>query len=332
MMFSEVKGNSAVCRALAGMVDSGRVPHAILLHEDDGGGAFSVAQAFLQYLFCQDRREGDSCGTCPSCNKISKLIHPDVHYIFPVSGAPSSSFIGEFRSTVKNEPFFTESLLYENLGLEGKSTLINVNESKEVLEMLSLSALEGGYKAVVIYLPEKMNKDAGNRLLKSIEEPPEKTQFILISHSPETVLPTIVSRCQCIRVVPEKDCKPVAASIETAYADLFASLMTALVSRDLLTALEVGDEIAALPSRESAKGFCRYAAERVRDIFLLQQDMASLLSNPQDSEAAGWAKGCRRTFSRGALVSLSRARQMIDRNVGQKIVFTDLVNRLFLIV
>ena len=331
MRFSEIKGNEDVCRALAGMVDSGRIPHAILLHEDDGGGAMGVAQAFLQYLFCRNHSGNDSCGECPSCNKISKMIHPDVHYIFPVSGAPSSSFIKEFRQTVIGEPNFTEARLYENLALETKSSVINVAESREVLETLSLSALEGGWKAVVIYLPEKMNKEAGNRLLKSIEEPPGYTQFVLVTHSPESVLSTIVSRCQCIRIMPPGKAEVMRASTDSTYAELFSQLMGALISRDLLATLEVGEQLSALPSRESAKAFCAFASEKCREIFLHQQGLEKLASGTFP-EIPGWAERVRRTFARSASASLDRARRLIDRNVNQKIVFTDLLDRLYLTI
>ena len=90
MRFADIAGNEEVVRALAGMVDSGKIPHAIMLHEDDGGGAFPIVQAFLQYVYCKNREGGDSCGACPSCGKVSKLIHPDVHYIYPVNTGSST--------------------------------------------------------------------------------------------------------------------------------------------------------------------------------------------------------------------------------------------------
>lgn len=330
MRFADVSNNSAVCQVLARMVDTGRIPHAILIHEDDGGGAMTVAQAFLQYLFCLDHSGKDSCGQCPSCNKISKLIHPDIHYIFPVSGAPTSSFLKEFRRTIIHEPNFTEARLFENLGLETKSALINVAESKAILETLSLSALEGGYKAVVIYLPERMNKEAGNRLLKSIEEPPEKTQFILISHAPEQVLSTIVSRCQRIRLAPLPKDSAVKASVTDSFSQIASELMCALVSRDLLAALEVGEKAAALPSRDSMRAFCSYLSDVCRNMFLIQQGLDKMCDSSLP-ECGKWAAKCKKTYPRGAMAALGRASDMIGRNVNQKIVFADLVNRLFLI-
>lgn len=329
MSFSQIKGNADVCKALAGMVDSSRIPHAIMLHEEDGGGAFPIALAFLEYLYCKDRSQGDSCGTCPSCNRISKLIHPDVHFIFPVTSPNTSlSYMKEFRQLVADNPVFTATELSEALGIEGKSALIAVGESKALLDSLSLSALEGGYRSVVIYLPEKMNQEASNRLLKMIEEPPAQTEFLLITHSPEKVLTTISSRCQRIRIVPQAPSKAVSGESEAVCAELFAQLMAALTAKDLLAAIGAGEEIASLPSRESAKAFCRYASDRMRQIFVAQQGLAAL-ADGSDPSVAAWAAACRKTFPRMAASHIDHAHQLIERNVNLKILFTDLVDRLY---
>ena len=126
MRFADITGNEDVVKALAGMVDSGKIPHAIMLHEDDGGGAFPLAQAFLQYLYCKNRSGGDSCGSCPSCGKVSKLIHPDIHYIFPVNTGRSVDFAAQWRELVQTNPNFTENELGEALGIEGKTALRTV--------------------------------------------------------------------------------------------------------------------------------------------------------------------------------------------------------------
>ena len=331
MTFAQIQGNADVCRGLAGMVSSGRIPHAILLHEDDGGGAMPVVLAFLQYLYCGNRTEADSCDSCPSCNKISKLIHPDVHFVFPTN-APnlSQSYSSQWRDLVLSKPCFTEADLAQALGIEGKSSIIAVAEARAILDTLSLSALEGGYRAVVIYLPEKMNQEAANRLLKMIEEPPAMTQFLLVCHSPEKVLQTIASRCQCIRIRPQhRDERIGTEESESVYKDLFGQLMTAFGRHDLLDALELGEALSALPSRESAKGFCRYAAARMRQIFLLQQGLGELAS--PDGETAAWASSVRKTFPRLALEALDRAQMQIGRNVNLKILFADLVGRLYTI-
>ena len=324
MTFGQLTGNEDVRAALVGMVDSGRVPHAILFHEDDGGGAFPLCIAFLQYLYCREKVAGDSCGICPSCNKIGRLIHPDLHIIVPTAGSTLTvQYMDAIRSLFGSNPNFTEADLGEALGIEGKNSVIAVAEAKALLDSLSLSALEGGYRSVMIYLPEKLNQEAANRLLKMIEEPPSKTQFLLITHQSEKVLTTISSRCQRIRV------KPSSASGQVRFPspELFTSLMDALVSRDLVAALDIADEAAALPSRESAKAFCNFAADNLRQIFLAQQGMQQASGN-----VSRWASSCRKTFPRQALDVLSRARTLIDRNVNLKIIFTDVVDRLYMLI
>ena len=173
MTLDQIQGNEDVRRALTGMIESGKVPHAILFHEEDGGGAMPLALAFLEMLFDEH-------------NRIPKLIHPDVHFVFPTAaGSISLQYMDRFRPLMLENPLFTEAEMAEALGIEGKNSLIAVSEAKHLLDTLSLSALEGGYRAVVLYLPEKMNQETANRLLKLIEEPPLQTQFILITHAPE---------------------------------------------------------------------------------------------------------------------------------------------------
>ena len=321
MRFAETGCRPEVLTVLSAMVDSGRIPHAVMFSEPDGGAAFATALAFLQYLYCNSRSGSDSCGTCPSCNRISKLIHPDVHFIFPTT-APKTSvqLMPEFRALVQQNPHFKEAELYEALGIEGKTALIAVAEAKEVLSTLALSALEGGYRSVVIYLPEKMNQEAANRLLKAIEEPEPNTQFLLLTHSPEKVLSTIASRCQHIQLGGEE------SAPDFQDPELLDRLMEALLKRDLFEALAVGDEIAALPSRENVKAFCKFAADAMRKMFLVQQGLPLA---PRDAgKAAEWAAKARKTFPRNALTCLDRASRLVDRNVNLKIIFTDLVDRL----
>lgn len=328
MRFSDIKGNRNVVRALAGMVDSGKVPHAIMFSENDGGGAMRIALAFLQYLYCANRSEGDSCGSCPSCNKTGKLIHPDVHFVFPVAaGVLSSRYIKEWRDLVAENPDFTESELDEALGIDRKSSIIPVAESKTLLETLSLTPLEGGYGSVLIYLPEKMNQEAANRLLKIIEEPPLKTQFILITHSPEKVLRTISSRCLNIRILPPEESRFV--SFES--PEILDSMMDALLSRNLTAALDTTEALSALPGKESGRQFCAYASEVFRKMFLIRRDFTSLANcNSEDfAKLQRWAIASKPTFPRAALSALDRASAYLGRNVNPRIVFADLVDRLY---
>ena len=330
MTFADIRGNDKLVQTLVGMIDSARIPHAIMFHEDDGGGAFPLCIAFLQYLYCRNRHDGDSCNGCPSCNKIGKHIHPDVHYILPMSaGHLTVSVLKEFRELAAAHPRFRESELNAALDMDGKNSMIAVGEARQLLSDLSLSALEGGYRSVVIYLPEKMNAEAANKLLKLIEEPPRLTQFLLITHAPERVLPTIASRCQRLRVLPGSAEYVGTLPGDDEYAPLFYDLMDSLLAKNLLSCLDAGEKIAALPSRENVKAFCNFAAGMLRSVFLLQQGLA-----PQGGgeKLQRYAAALPRSFPRKSLEVLDRTRSLIDRNVNVKIALTDLADRLWILL
>lgn len=306
---------SGILDTLCRMVDSGRVPHALLLHEDDGGGGVAVAMQFLQHLYGGNPR-------------VAKMIHPDIHFIFPLVQAGDSvseQYAREWRALVQENPAFSEGDLYEALGFEGKNTVIAVKEANAMLRMLSQYSLEGGYTTVLIYLPEKMNSVAANKLLKILEEPPQQTLFLMVTHAPERLLPTILSRCQLFRVSSGTD----AAEVTLRYDDggLLAELMQAAISRNLSAALEVGEQLAELPSRDSMRAFCRYAAEKMRRVFLVQQGLPQLAGD--DAQAREWATACKKSFPRKALEALDKASALIGRNVNQRILFTDFVNRIY---
>ena len=306
---------SELLKTLCGMVDSGRVPHALLLHEDDGGGGVPLAMQFLEHLYGGNPR-------------VAKLIHPDIHFIFPLVQAGDSvaeQYAKEWRALIQENPSFSEGDLYDALGFEGKNTVISVKEANALLQVLSRYSLEGGYTSVVIYLPEKMNSVAANKLLKILEEPPQQTIFVMVTHAPERLLPTILSRCQLFRVEAVEE----AASVALRYDDggLLSALMSAVIARDLDAALEVGEQLAGLPSRDSMRAFCHYAAEKMRRVFLVQQGLTVLAGD--DPDAAGWASACKKTFPRKALEALDKVSGLIGRNVNQKILFTDLVDRFY---
>lgn len=320
-----VYGNTEVVAALHLMVESGHVPHALLLHEDDGGGAFPLCINFLEELY----------GGSP---RVQKLIHPDIHFVFPVAGSDkpvSMQFLGKFRELALENPYFFENELYTAIGIEGKQGNISVNEARSILDRLSLSAVEGGYRTVVEYLPEKMNAQAANALLKMVEEPPAKTLFVLITHAPEKVLVTISSRCLHMRVQPlspeaEREVHARENASNQMLTDLFHDLLEAIVSRDRLKALETGEAVAELKVREQQKSFCRLASEDLRRLFFLQK-MPALARVPEGEEDfyKRMAGALKPTFPRRGMAALDRALLLIERNVNQKILFTDLVNQLY---
>ena len=349
MRFADVIGNAEVAKALVSMADSGRVAHAMLMYENEGCGALALALAYIQYLNCKNRQGGDSCGECPSCRQMAKLIHPDVHYIFPVNKGPktsdekptSESYLTYWRELAVANPYFVEADLQRAIGIESKNGLIAVAEAKNIINKLSLTAVADGYKAVVFYLPEKMNQETANRLLKLVEEPPQNTLFIFITHAPEKVLQTIFSRCQSIRVLPlsksemeqVRELNPFDDSEEyNSFMDLFSDLMNALVAKDLLSALECGETIAALESREKQKAFCTFAAECIRKIFFFQQNLPQItgVSEQEEGFYMNMAGRCGRKFCSKSVADIEKVVAMIDRNVSSKILFTDRVNRMFL--
>ena len=349
MRFADVIGNETVVKALASMADTGRVAHAMLMYENEGCGAIALALAYVQYLNCSNPSNGDSCGECPSCRQMSKLIHPDVHFVFPVNKGPkasedkpvSDSYLKYWRELVLSDAYFSEADLQKAIGIEGKVGLIAVAEAKSIISKLSLASVTDGYKAVIFYLPEKMNQETANRLLKLVEEPPQKTLFLFITHAPEKVLQTIFSRCQSIRVMPLT--KEEAARVATLrpetdkedynqQMDLFSDLMNAIIARDLMGTLECGEAMAALDSREKQKAFCTFAAECLRKIFMIQQNLRQLADIVPEEEAFydGIASKVAKTFCSKTITNIEKAVGLIERNVSSKIVFCDLVNRMFL--
>lgn len=351
MKFSEIIGNAEVAGTLVSMADSGRVAHAMLMYENEGCGALALALAYVQYLNCTSPHDGDSCGECPSCRQMAKLIHPDVHFVFPVNKGPktsddkptSESYIKYWRELALANPYFVEADLQKAIGIESKNGLIAVAEAKSIINKLSLTSVADGYKAVIFYLPEKMNQETANRLLKMVEEPPEKTIFLFITHAPEKVLQTIFSRCQSVRVMPltkeeterVKALNPFDDREEYAvFMDLFSDLMRAIVSRDLMSALECGEAMAALDSREKQKGFCTFASECIRKIFLIQQKLPQIADIPEEEQDffMDMAGRCGKGFCTRSVADIEKVVSMIDRNVNSKILFCDLVNRMFLSV
>jgi DNA polymerase-3 subunit delta' len=208
MRFKDIIGQDEVKRRLAATVDEGRVSHAQMFTGAAGYGTLPLAIAYIQYLNCSNRTEGDSCGVCPSCRKIQELQHPDVHFVMPVNkkkkgseGVVSDEFLPRWRDIIgQTGGYFDEKMWYDALGLDNLQGLISVKEADEVIRKLSFKSFEGGYKAVVVWLPEKMNAEAANRLLKILEEPWDRTLFVFVSAQPRLLLPTILSRVQEVAI------------------------------------------------------------------------------------------------------------------------------------
>ena len=211
MPFSEILGHMEIIGNLRNMARSGRMPHAVLFSEKEGCGALQLALATIEYMFCKGEKGEDSCGVCSNCIKISKLVHPDIHFTFPINTSTTiggekrgevEMFYPLWRELVKENPYFGEQQMYKAFGIDNKLGTISVAEANSIIKKLSLSSYEGGAKVMLIMFPERMNQEAANKLLKNLEEPRDGTYYFLISNNPEKIISTILSRCRIIEVPP----------------------------------------------------------------------------------------------------------------------------------
>lgn len=209
MLFSEVLGLPHIKNHLTTTADRGRIPHAQLFIGNHGSGLLPMAIAYAQYVLCGNTNsENDSGNT--ACNlKFNHLSHPDLHFVFPVattdkikSHPVSNHFMESWRKFINTNPYGSLFDWFQEIGIENKQGQIGVDEAQEIVKSLSLKAYEGGYKVMLIWMADKMNTACSNKLLKLIEEPPNKTLFILIAEDEEQIIQTIKSRCQILRFPP----------------------------------------------------------------------------------------------------------------------------------
>jgi len=206
MLFSEIIGQQEIKKRFIRTVTEQRIPHAQLLRGPEGVGKLALAIAYAQYICCENRTATDSCGVCISCVKYKKLAHPDLHFVFPVikpanrTSVVCDDFIAEFRAMVLTNLYFSVNDWFAKISGDAKQGMIYGNESEEIIRKLSLKTYEAEYKVMIIWLPEKMNLTCSNKLLKILEEPPEKTVFLLVSNEPDHIITTILSRTQHIHI------------------------------------------------------------------------------------------------------------------------------------
>jgi DNA polymerase-3 subunit delta' len=213
VLFKDVIGQTALKARLAGMARAGRLSHAILMLGPEGAGGLSMALALCQYLICERVREAgenaedDACGQCPSCQRAQKLIHPDIHYSYPVipkkagDKPVSTDYITEWREFVRQYPYGNVYDWLQSIGAENKQGNITSQECAEIIHALNLKSFESPTKMLVMWMPEYLGNE-GNKLLKIIEEPPVNTLFILVAGQESLILPTILSRTQLVKLPP----------------------------------------------------------------------------------------------------------------------------------
>ena len=208
-MFKDVIGQASVKQHLVELVHSNRLSHALLFLGQEGSGALPLALAFAQFVVCENPKEADACGICPPCSKARQLIHPDIHYSYPVipkkaGDKPVSTDYGaEWREFVTQYPYGNAYDWLQFIGAENKQGNITAQECNDIIHKLSLKSFESGYKILLLWMPEYLGNE-GNKLLKLIEEPPANTLFLLVAENESLILPTILSRTQLVKVpLPE---------------------------------------------------------------------------------------------------------------------------------
>jgi DNA polymerase-3 subunit delta' len=362
MLFKEIIGQVAVKERLIRSVNEGRISHAQLFLGPQGSGSLALAVAYAQYISCNNKQETDSCGECISCVKYNKLIHPDLHFVYPVALSKhvrvSTDVAATWREVFLDNPYITLFNWFEMLEAENKQAIIGVDESVEILRKLSLTTYEAEYKIMIIWQAEKMNPAAANKLLKILEEPPEKTLFLLVCESEDQLLRTIVSRTQLIKITKISDADLIetltsqhqlsataAESIahladgdysealllinenETAGQNLatFQKLMRASIKFDPKAIYAWIDEVNEA-GRERQKNFLNYALHIMRESLVMNYADASLIKLGEEEQ--GFVK----KFSpfihannvERFMEELNKAHYHMERNANPKILFMDL--------
>lgn len=208
MQFKNIIGQKPVIDRMLSSYRENRVAHTQLFLGTQGTGVFPLAMAFAQFINCQHKQENDSCGVCPSCKKYEKLSHPDLHFFFPtttndtVKKDPKSElFLNEFREyAIKSGLYITQSGWYNHLKVGNKQGSIFVRDAGDIIQKMALKSYEAPYKVIIIWMAERLNDSASNKLLKTFEEPPENTIIILIAERYELILPTVRSRSQLLKI------------------------------------------------------------------------------------------------------------------------------------
>ncbi|MDH4402730.1 MAG: DNA polymerase III subunit delta' [Flavobacterium sp.] len=291
MLFSQILGQDYLKNHLTKSASSGRIPHAQLFVGPEGCGTLAMAIAYAQSILCNNT-DGENTNGNESCNlKFNSISHPDLHFIFPtvttedVKTKPKSiDFMADWRQFVAENPYGGLFDWYKILGVQNKQGEIRVDDAQEILKLLSLKSYEGGHKIVIVWMADKMNISASNKLLKLLEEPPEKTVFILISENEEDIIQTIRSRCQVLHFggLSEKviaDSLILKENIEASLADKIAHQSQGNYNKALLLLDEESEE---LPFEEWFVSWVRAAfrakgnAEAIQDLILWSEQIASL--------------------------------------------------------
>ncbi|MCD8290518.1 MAG: DNA polymerase III subunit [Prevotella sp.] len=364
MKFDEVIGQEDVKDRLLQMVRNSKLPHAMLFCGPQGSGKMALALAFASYLLCKNRDDKDSCGKCNQCNMLAGWAHPDLHFSYPVirpkgtSSAhqmTSDDFAHEWQKVLSEGPYFTLDRWLKEMKAENQQAQIGVGDSNDLIRKLSFKASQGYFKVCIIWLPERMNDECANKLLKLIEEPPQGTVFIMVCEEPEKLLETIKSRTQRIDIPPisretiERElverrgidadaAKRIsraangswlnaleeldAGSEKRKFLDMFITLMRKAYSNDVKE-LKTWSETAYSYGREKQKRMLIYFMHLVRENFIYNFHEKEL--NYMTQEEEDFARKFAPFINEANVVEISRLMNLAIRDISQnanaKIVF-----------
>lgn len=371
MKFSDIPGHEDAKRRLREFADTGRIPHAIILEGPEGIGKHALARAFVQYVDCRNRQDGEPCGQCTSCRMHQSMQHVDTLYSFPVvklKSKPtiSNDLIKEFREFVADSPYMDRTLWLEKLGAPNTRPTIYVEEAQEIVRRLNFASQVSRYKSVIMWQPERLNEESANKMLKLIEEPPGNVIFIMTSDNPMEVLPTIYSRAQRIKLLRHPDdlvaqwmvdsclTDPETAANNAPLAcgslseavnilerkvdndrnlDMFIKLMRDAYRRDIAALKAWAFEIATL-KREAIIDFLLYCGRQIRENFVANLHRADLvLMNDKESAFShNFARFVNERNVVGLSDAITKAVVDIRGNANTKIVLFDLTITVILLL
>ena len=364
MRFSDIHGLSSTKQHLITSVQRNHVAHAQLFAGVEGSALLPMALAFATYLNCENPGANDACGECPSCVKSMKYVHPDMHFVFPVSSTDkitgkdvvSKSFLPAWREFLQSNAYGSSMDWAHAFGGENKQLNISKQESREIIEALSLKAFEGKYKIMILWMPELMHPNAANGILKILEEPANNTVFLLVSPNKDRLLTTIISRTQLVRIPSFSDEEMVHILTEEHNIDEPRAIQLAqLADGSLRTALQINSEadinihsmftewmrfcfqnnfseLTGLSekfsglSKSAQKSLLIYSLEILRDSLVISQEEEQL--QRMSGEALAFVQNFSKTINLVIIDQLSRqisdAHYHLERNVNAKIVFMNL--------
>ncbi len=359
MQFKEIVGQETIKQRLIATVKENRVSHAQLFLGPEGSGSLAVAVAYAQYISCENKQENDSCGECSSCRKYQKLVHPDLHFSYPFFAKHKDNtaltFVDQWRKAFLKNPYLNLDEWRTYLEAENKQANINIAECHQIIRKLSFKPFESEYKILIMWLPEYLDKE-GNTLLKIIEEPAQKTLFLLVAESQDDILNTILSRTQLVKIPTLKDADvqeyleqhqhqsaDVAAQIaylsngnltaalhmiarnDSSYHELFARWLRLCFTNDGLKLIDFTEQLVKL-GRENQKNFLQYGMCFIRECGMLISGAGSLVHLPEKELVVAQnmaAKVLTMAMVEVIADELDKAHYHVERNANPRILFLD---------